>query len=77
MPNCDLQILSVSLPRTRPSPPNPNSVVLGTVVRLSPHQATIAISVVDGVPLPAGEEFTGEDTSAGASFFSFLKRVNH
>jgi exosome complex component CSL4 len=29
------------------------------VIRLSPLQATLAISVVDGVPLPAGEEFTG------------------
>ncbi|KAF8330419.1 uncharacterized protein EI90DRAFT_2922083 [Cantharellus anzutake] len=51
--------VSISLPRTRPSPPNPTSVVLGTVIRLSPAQATVAISVVDGVPLPAGEEFTG------------------
>ncbi len=72
----DLQILAVSLPRTRPSPPNPNSVVLGTVVRLSPHQATIAISVVDGVPLPAGEEFTGDDTNDGFTFFVFLWTVN-
>lgn len=43
----------------RPHPPSPNSVVLGTVTRLSPVQALISISVVDGVPLPAGEEFTG------------------
>jgi len=34
-------------------------VVLGSVTRLSPLQAFISISVVDGVPLPAGEEFTG------------------
>lgn len=34
-------------------------MVLGTVTRLSPVQALISISVVDGVPLPAGEEFTG------------------
>ncbi|KAF7320431.1 Exosome complex component csl4 [Mycena kentingensis (nom. inval.)] len=49
-------------------------VVLGTVTRLSPLQvsrsrdasalrlrvqATISITVVDGVPLPPGEEFTG------------------
>jgi exosome complex RNA-binding protein Csl4 len=29
------------------------------VTRLSPLQATIAISVVDGLALPAGEEFMG------------------
>ena len=29
------------------------------MTRLSPQQATLAITVVDGVPLPAGEEFTG------------------
>jgi exosome complex component CSL4 len=34
-------------------------VVLGSVTRLSPLQAFLSISVVDGVPLPAGEEFTG------------------
>ena len=33
--------------------------MLGSVVRLSPLQAVISITVVDGVPLPAGEEFTG------------------
>lgn len=26
---------------------------------MSPLQATLSITVVDGVPLPAGEEFTG------------------
>ncbi|KAF7347737.1 hypothetical protein MVEN_01531000 [Mycena venus] len=51
------QVLSIS--RLRPQPPAINSVVLGTVIRLSPLQATLSISVVDGVPLPAGEEFTG------------------
>ncbi|EKM83784.1 hypothetical protein AGABI1DRAFT_110396 [Agaricus bisporus var. burnettii JB137-S8] len=50
---------TLSVPRVRPYPPSPNSVVLGTVTRLSPLQAMISISVVDGVPLPAGEEFTG------------------
>ena len=45
--------------RTRPHPPAPNSVVLGTISRLSPLQATLSITVVDDVPLPAGEEFTG------------------
>lgn len=33
--------------------------MLGSVTRLSPLQAFLSISVVDGVPLPAGEEFTG------------------
>jgi len=43
----------------RPNPPQEGSVVLGTVTRLSPVQATIAISVVDGLAFPAGEEFIG------------------
>lgn len=34
-------------------------MILGVVTRLSPLQATVAISVVDGLPLPAGEEFNG------------------
>lgn len=34
-------------------------MVLGTITRLSPLQAVLSISVVDGVPLPTGEEFTG------------------
>lgn len=50
---------TLSIPRVRPNPPSPDSVVLGSVTRLSPLQATISILVVDGVPLPAGEEFTG------------------
>lgn len=33
--------------------------MLGTVTRLSPLQAVISINVVDGVPLPLGEDFTG------------------
>ncbi|KAF8559196.1 hypothetical protein OG21DRAFT_1403144 [Imleria badia] len=45
--------------RQRPHPPAPNALVLGTVTRLSPLQAVVAISVVDGIPLPPGEEFTG------------------
>ena len=45
--------------RQRPHPPAPNALVLGTVTRLSPLQAVVAISVVDGTPLPPGEEFTG------------------
>ncbi|KAF9015281.1 hypothetical protein BDQ17DRAFT_1230326 [Cyathus striatus] len=50
---------TLTIPRVRPHPPAPNSVILGSVTRLSPLQALISISVVDGVPLPAGEEFTG------------------
>ncbi|VDB99806.1 unnamed protein product [Peniophora sp. CBMAI 1063] len=57
VPSYDGPKLSVS--RTRPNPPASNSVVLGQVTRLSPQQAQIAITVVDGVPLPPGEEFTG------------------
>ncbi|KAN0100723.1 exoribonuclease [Tylopilus felleus] len=45
--------------RQRSHPPAPNSIILGTVTRLSPLQAVVAISVVDGIPLPLGEEFTG------------------
>ncbi|KAJ7293697.1 hypothetical protein C8J57DRAFT_1112211 [Mycena rebaudengoi] len=50
---------TLSISRVRPRPPAINSVVLGSVTRLSPLQAVLSISVVDGVPLPAGEEFTG------------------
>lgn len=52
-----LQTLTIS--RLRPHPPAPNSIVLGSVTRLSPLQALLSISVVDGVPLPPGEEFIG------------------
>ncbi|KLO20238.1 hypothetical protein SCHPADRAFT_864176 [Schizopora paradoxa] len=45
--------------KQRPHPPAPNSVVLGSVTRLSPSQAILSITVVDGIPLPHGEEFTG------------------
>ncbi|KAJ7786441.1 hypothetical protein B0H16DRAFT_31447 [Mycena metata] len=57
IPQQEGPVLSIS--RVRPRPPAINSVVLGSVTRLSPLQATLSISVVDGVPLPAGEEFTG------------------
>ena len=50
---------TLSINRTRPNPPAPNSIILGTVTRLSPLQAVLSITVVDGVPLPAGEEFNG------------------
>ncbi|KAJ7169998.1 hypothetical protein C8R46DRAFT_1090787 [Mycena filopes] len=57
IPHQDGPVLAIS--RVRPRPPSINSVVLGSITRLSPLQATLSISVVDGVPLPAGEEFTG------------------
>ncbi|RDB29382.1 Nuclear distribution protein nudE 1 [Hypsizygus marmoreus] len=50
---------TLTISRVRPHPPAPNSVVLGSVTRLSPLQALLSITVVDGVPLPPGEEFTG------------------
>ena len=50
---------TLEIKRTCPRPPAPNSVVLGSVTRMSPLQAVLSITVVDGVPLPAGEEFTG------------------
>ncbi|KAJ6503413.1 hypothetical protein C8R47DRAFT_1106056 [Mycena vitilis] len=58
IPQQEGPLLSVSR-RVRAHPPAINAVVLGSVIRLSPLQATLSISVVDGVPLPAGEEFTG------------------
>ncbi len=50
---------TLEIKRTRPRPPAPNSVVLGLITRLSPLQAVLSITVVEGIPLPAGEEFTG------------------
>ncbi|KAF9069162.1 hypothetical protein BDP27DRAFT_1326103 [Rhodocollybia butyracea] len=50
---------SLAISRVRPQPPTPNSIVLGHITRLSPVQALLSIAVVDGVPLPPGEEFTG------------------
>ena len=49
----------MAITKISPHPPAPNSVVLGTVTRLSPLQAVVSITVVDGVPLPVGEEFMG------------------
>ncbi|KAG9088067.1 exosome 3'-_5 exonuclease subunit ski4 (Csl4) [Ceratobasidium sp. UAMH 11750] len=43
----------------RAQAPSPGAIVVGTVTRLSPLQATISITIVDSVPLPHGEEFTG------------------
>lgn len=50
---------TLAIHRQRPHPPAASSLILGTVTRLSPLQAVVAISVVDGIPLPPGEEFTG------------------
>lgn len=50
---------TLKIPRVQPHTPVPGSVVIGSVTRLSPLQALISITVVDDVPLPAGEEFTG------------------
>ncbi|PPQ89406.1 hypothetical protein CVT25_002224 [Psilocybe cyanescens] len=50
---------TLTVPRVQPHTPIPGSIVIGFVTRLSPLQALISITVVDGVPLPAGEEFTG------------------
>ncbi|KAK7694865.1 hypothetical protein QCA50_002053 [Cerrena zonata] len=50
---------TLAITKIRPHPPAPNSIVLGTVTRLSPLQAVVSITVVDDVPLPAGEEFMG------------------
>ncbi|PPR00646.1 hypothetical protein CVT24_000869 [Panaeolus cyanescens] len=47
------------IPRLQPHPPSPGSIVLGFVTRLSPIQASLSINVVDGIPLPSGEEFQG------------------
>lgn len=33
--------------------------MLGSITRLSPQQAVVSITVVDNVPLPLGEDFTG------------------
>ena len=57
--NCQLASQTLSISRVRPHPPAPNSIILGSVTRLSPMQAVLSVTVVDGVPLPAGEEFTG------------------
>ena len=54
-----LEYQTLSIRRVRPHPPTPSSIVLGAVTRLSPTQATVSITVVDGIPLPPGEEFTG------------------
>lgn len=50
---------TLSITRRKPKAPSLNSVVLGQITRLSPTQAYLAISVVDGIPLPYGEEFQG------------------
>jgi exosome complex component CSL4 len=50
----------VTIPKLlRANAPAENSIILGTVIRLSSQQATISITVVDDVPLPHGEDYTG------------------
>ena len=58
MPFCE-STQTLTIPRIQPHTPTPSSVVIGVVSRLSPLQALMSITVVDGVPLPLGEEFTG------------------
>ncbi|KAG8824658.1 hypothetical protein FRC17_009060, partial [Serendipita sp. 399] len=50
---------SMHVPKLRANAPTENSIVLGTVLRLNSQQATIAIQVVDNIPLPHGEDYTG------------------
>ncbi|KAH9985411.1 hypothetical protein BJV74DRAFT_775690 [Russula compacta] len=50
---------TLTIPHLKTHPPAPNSIVLGSITRLSPQQAVVSITVVDGVPLPPGEDFTG------------------
>jgi len=50
---------TVSIHKVRWQPPKPGSTVLGSITRLFPLQAMLSITVVDGIPLPYGEEFTG------------------
>jgi len=50
---------AVSISKVRWQPPKPGSVVLGSITRLFPLQAMLSITIVDGIPLPYGEEFTG------------------
>ncbi|KAF8203667.1 hypothetical protein BJ912DRAFT_205947 [Pholiota molesta] len=57
VPRMDASTLTIT--RVQPHIPVPGSVVIGFVTRMSPLQALISITIVDGVPLPAGEEFTG------------------
>jgi len=54
-----MDMMTKSIVRVRPHPPTPGSVVIGHVIRLSPLQATISISVVDGLALLLGEDFAG------------------
>ena len=49
----------LTIPRVQPHPPTPGSIVIGCVTRLSPSQSLLSVTVVDDIPLPLGEEFTG------------------
>ncbi|KAF9481439.1 hypothetical protein BDN70DRAFT_831257 [Pholiota conissans] len=50
---------TLTITRIQPHIPVPGSIVIGFVTRMSPLQALVSLTVVDGVPLPAGEDFTG------------------
>jgi len=52
-------VQSVLVPKLRPNIPTDGSIVIGTVTRLSSQQATLSITVVDGLALPHGEDYTG------------------
>lgn len=52
-------IKAIIVARSRPHAPSENSLVIGTIVRLTSQQAVVSISVVDGIPLPDGEDYTG------------------
>jgi exosome complex component CSL4 len=47
------------VPKLRPNVPTDGSIVIGTVIRLSSGQATLSITVVNGLALPHGEDYTG------------------
>ncbi|KZO90325.1 hypothetical protein CALVIDRAFT_408785 [Calocera viscosa TUFC12733] len=50
---------SVRAPASPPPVPQQGSIVLGKITHLSPTAATLAILVVDGLSLPATDEFVG------------------
>ncbi|KIM34403.1 hypothetical protein M408DRAFT_325807 [Serendipita vermifera MAFF 305830] len=50
---------SIMIPKLRPNAPSENSIVIGTVMRLSSQQASLSITVVDGIALPHGEDYVG------------------
>ena len=61
--------------------PSPSSIVLGRITRVTPRQATLSITVVDGLPVAAGDasaageanRAAGEDP-AGADFTGVIRQ---